>query len=105
MTHNPLPVSSCDASSSASQPSSSMLRESSKSTSSKDKPDDDVYNYNCALLADGLVFLNFLDAVSEGDGLRLMRQYKYMLLYYRADGHHSNKYSSECLYQSFCIKY
>ena len=103
MTHNPLPVSSRDAASSASQTSSSMLRESSESTSSKDKPDDDVYNYNCALLADGLFFLNFLDAVSEGDGLRLMRQYKYMLLYCRADGHHSNKYSLECLYQSFCI--
>ena len=35
---------------------------------------DDVYNYNCALLADGLFFLNFLDAVSEGDGFRLITQ-------------------------------
>ena len=80
MTHNPLPVSSGDASSNASQPSLLTLGESSESTSSKDKPDDDVFNYNCALMADGLFFLNFLDAVSEGDGLRLMRQYKYMLL-------------------------
>lgn len=93
MNHNPLPVSSGDASSNASQPSSSTPRESSESTSSKDKLDDDVYNYNCALMADGSFFLNFLDAVSEGDGLRLMRQYKYMLLYCRADGHHSNKHS------------
>lgn len=93
MNHNPLPVSSGDASSNASQPSSSTPRESSELTSSKDKPDDDVYNYSCALMADGSFFLNFLDAVSEGDGLRLMRQYKYMLLYCRADGHHSNKYS------------
>ena len=38
---------------------------------------DDVYNYNCALLADGLFFLNFLDAVSEGDGFRLITQYKF----------------------------
>ena len=81
MTHNPPPVSSGDASSNASQPSSLTLGESSESTSSKDKLDDDVVNYNCALMADGLFFLNFLDAVSEGDGLRLMRQYKYMLLY------------------------
>lgn len=63
---------------------------------------DDVYNYNCALLADGL-FLNFLDAVSEGDGFRLMTQYKYMMLYCRADGHHSNKYALQCLYQAFCV--
>lgn len=63
---------------------------------------DDVFSYNCALLADGLFFLNFLDAVKEGDGARLMRQYRYMLLYCQADGHSSNKYALECLYQSFC---
>ena len=64
---------------------------------------DDVYNYNCALLADALFFLNFLDTVSEGDGFRLITQYKYMMLYCRADGHHSNKYALECLYQAFCV--
>lgn len=64
---------------------------------------DDVYNYNCALLADGLFFLNFLDAVSEGDGFRLITRYKYMMLYCRADGHHSNKYALECLYQAFVL--
>ena len=62
---------------------------------------DDVYNYNCALLADGLFFLNFLDAVSEGDGFRLITQYKYMMLYCRADGHHSNKYALE--FEHVCI--
>ena len=31
-----------------------------------------------------------------------MRQYRYTLLYCRADGHSSNKYAPECLYQSFC---
>lgn len=69
----------------------------------KKKKGHDVFNYNCALLADGLFFLNFLDAISEGDGLRVMRQYKYMLVYCRADGQHSNKYALECLYQSFYI--
>ena len=64
---------------------------------------DNVYNYNCALLADGLFFLNFLDAVSEGDGFRLITQYKFMMLHCRADGHHSNKYALECLYQAFCV--
>lgn len=50
-----------------------MFRELSELILSKDKFDDDVYNYNCVLLVDGLFFLNFLDVVSEGDGLRLMR--------------------------------
>ena len=68
------------------------------------KPTDDVYSYNCALLADGLFFINFLDAIKEGDGVRLMRQYKYMLLYCRADGHAKNKYALECLYQSFLVQ-
>ena len=52
-----------------------------------------MYNYNCALLADGLFFVNFLEAIKVGDGLKLMRQYKYMLLYCRADGQGSNKYA------------
>ena len=63
---------------------------------------DDMFNYNCGILADGL-FLNFLDATSEGDGLRLMRQYKLLLLYCKADGQHSTKYALESLYQFFLI--
>lgn len=72
-------------------------------TSSKSSSGDDVYNYNCALLEDGLFSLIFLDAVSEGDGRRIMRQYKYLLLSCRADGQHSTKYALECLYQSFLV--
>ena len=64
---------------------------------------DDIFNYNCALMTDGLLFLNFLDATSEGDGLRTMRQYKYMLLYFKADKQHSTKYALECLYQFFML--
>ncbi|KAK3744046.1 hypothetical protein QZH41_011928 [Actinostola sp. cb2023] len=71
--------------------------------SAKKKCEDDIFNYNCALLADGLFFMNFLDAVKEGDGTRLMRQYKFLLLYCRADGQHSRKYALECLYQSFLV--
>lgn len=32
-----------------------------------------------------------------------MRQYKYILLYCKADGCHSTKYALECLYQFFLI--
>lgn len=99
MTHDPPPPIPNNASSSASTPEdlSRPVSPSNKTSS------DDVFNYNCALLADGLLFLNFLDAVNEGDGLRLMRQYRYLLLYCKADGQHSNKYALECLYKSFCI--
>ena len=48
-------------------------------------PSDYIFSYNCALLADGWYFLNFLDSVKEGEGGRLMRQYRHMLLYCRAD--------------------
>ena len=61
---------------------------------------DDIFNYNCALLTDGLFFINFIDAIKEGDGARLMRQYKYLMLYCKADSH-SSKYALECLYQLF----
>ena len=64
---------------------------------------DDVFNYNCGLLADCLLFFNFLDAIKEGDGMRLMRQYKYFMLYCKADDPHSKKYALECLYQFFLI--
>lgn len=67
------------------------------------KPTDDVYNYNCALLVEAMLFLNFLDAVKEGDGKRLMRQYKYLMLYCKADKSHSTKYALECLYQMFLV--
>ena len=64
---------------------------------------DDMFNYNCALLADCFLFFNFIDAIKEGDGLRLMRQYKYIMLYCKADDPHSTKYSLECLYQFFLV--
>lgn len=67
------------------------------------KPGDDVYNYNCALLTDCFLFFNFLDAIKEGDGARIMRQYKYIMLYCKADGSHSTKYALECLYQFFLV--
>ena len=43
-------------------------------TPSECKPVDDVFNYNCALLTDGFLFFNFLDAIKEGDGLRIMNE-------------------------------
>ena len=96
MTHNPPPdVSAIQAEPSDKQPS--------VSETSQDVKSDDIFNYNYALLADGLFFMNFLDAIPESDGARMMRQYKYMLLYCWADGTHRAKYALECLYQSFLV--
>ena len=74
------------------------------SPSEEKKTNDDVFSYNTALLTDGFLFMNFLDAIKEGDGTRLMRQYKYFMLYCKADGVHSTKYALECLYQMFLVQ-
>ena len=64
---------------------------------------DDVYSYmyNCALMTDAMLYFHFLDAIKEGDDARVMRQYKYFLLYCRADESRSTKYALEILYQFF----
>ena len=49
------------------------------------------------------VSFNFLDAIKEGDDARVMRQYKYFLLYCRADESRSTKYKLEILYQFFLV--
>ena len=73
--------------------------DTTESTTLPSKGADDMFNYNAALLSEGLLFLSFLDAVSEGDGMRIIRQYKYLMLLCKADDPHSVKYALECLYQ------
>ena len=93
LTHNP-------------PPRIDMVQQPTTITGRKEIPieaKDDVYNYNCSLLAHSLLFQNFLDAVKEGDGRRIIRQYKYLLLYCKADQNHSVKYALECLYQMFLV--
>ena len=82
-------------------PDQSLTLSPDRPAATKPTTEDDLYNYNTALLADGFLFLNFLDAICEGDGERIMRQYKYIMLYCRQDGCHSSKYALECLYQFF----
>jgi hypothetical protein len=95
MTHNPPPEIP------AQQPVSSCSKSRPSTTRAELK--DDVFNYNCGLLTDGFLFFNFLDAIGEGDGMRIMRQYKYIMLYCKADQTHSTKYALECLYQFFLV--
>ena len=50
-----------------------------------------------------IFFMNFLDAVSEGNGQRIMRQYKYLMLLCKADDPHSTNYALESLYQLLLV--
>ena len=72
-------------------------------TSQGTKPEHDVFNCNCSLLTDCFLFFHFLVATKEGDGVRIMRKYKYFMLYCKADGSSSTKYALECLHQFFLI--
>ena len=59
--------------------------------------DDDVFNYNCSLSTQGLLFMNFLDATSEGDGQRSIRRWKFFLLHFKEEKS-TTKYALEALY-------
>ena len=59
---------------------------------------DDVRNYQLALLEYGMLYLNFSDAISEGDGLRILRCWKFFLMFLKADGARSRKYAIEGLH-------
>ena len=45
--------------------------------------------------------MNFHDAISEGDGARVLRCWKFVLPYLRKDGAGSRKYDLEGLYIMF----
>ena len=54
-------------------------------------------------LMDCLLFFNFLVALKEGERAWITRQYKYIMLYFKADGPHSITYALQCLYQFFLV--
>jgi len=47
----------------------------------KEDTSDKIFNYHSARLQCGLIFYNFVDAIKEGDGLRVVRCYKIILLF------------------------
>jgi hypothetical protein len=59
----------------------------------KEMSPDKVLEYASAVLSDGLLLLEFRDAVHEGDGERVMRCWRLMLLYFLHSGH--RKYALE----------
>lgn len=48
---------------------------------------DGIFNYASAVLNDGLLFFEFKDAIREGDGERVLRCWRILLLYFHAAGH------------------
>lgn len=62
---------------------------------------DDVFNYQCNLLNHDLLYANFRDAISEADGERTIRCWKFLLLHFYADGSSSTKYALEALFLQF----
>ena len=62
---------------------------------SSPKGQDHVLEYAKEALTMGLFYLEFKDAIREGDGDRVLRCWKYLFLYFRATGH--TNYCSEAL--------
>ena len=63
---------------------------------------DDMYNYQKSLVEIGMLIMNIQDAISEGDGGRVVRCWKFLLIYLKHDNG-SQKYSLEVLY-TLCSK-
>ena len=64
---------------------------------------DQVHKYAREVMSLGLFYFEFVDAVREGDGLRVLRCYKYFLPLFKSSQRHN--YSIEVLtmlYQYFC---
>ena len=47
---------------------------------------DKVYNYSMHLLCLGSFYLEYVDAIKEGDGQRVLRCWKYLLPIFRSSG-------------------
>ena len=68
-----------------------------ESSTSPIEESDDIFNYQCNFMDHGLLFMNFTDAIAEGDGDRIMRCWKFLLLHFYSDSQ-STKYAVEALY-------
>lgn len=66
-----------------------------------EESEDDIFNYHCGFMNMALLLRNFMDAIKEGDGERIIRCIKMFLLHFKQDGSGSTKYSLEALYQMF----
>ena len=70
-------------------------------TDQNPKPKDDIFDYHCGFMNMALLLRNFMDAVKEGDGERIVRCIKMFLLHFKEDGSGSTKYALEALFHMF----
>ena len=47
---------------------------------------DKIFSYACEVLTLGLLYLEFVDAIREADGTRILRCWKFFLLYFKVSG-------------------
>lgn len=73
--------------------SSEIEPEISKASTTTQR-EDYVYNYACVRLSFGMLLRNFNDAVKEGDGMRIVRCWKFLLLIYKANKHHKYAFAA-----------
>ena len=71
----------------ASNSSNTAESTSEEQTTPAEQKTDDRYNYATARLNFGMIVFNFDDAVKEGDGERILRCWKFMMLIFRAYKH------------------
>ena len=62
-------------------------KQSQKALRKKQPNQDHVQEYAKELLTLGLFYFELQDGIREGDGLRVLRCWKYLLLFFRATGH------------------
>ena len=82
------------------------LPTSSDTDNEDNKKQDDMYQYNICLTRFGLIcgipcglwYLEFHDAIKEGDGNRIFTCWKFLLLLFKGDEKGSTKYALEALY-------
>lgn len=70
-------------------------------TDQNPEPKDDIFDYHCGFMNMALLLRNFMDAVKEGDGDRIITCVKMFLLHFKQDGTGSTKYALEALYHLF----
>ena len=73
-------------------------------TGQNPKPKNDIFDYHCGFINITLLLRNFMDALKEGDGERIIRCITMFLLYFKQDGSGSIKYALEAyMFQMYAL--
>ena len=56
-------------------------------STSRPEDNDKVVSYACDILSLGLLYIEFVDGIRQGNGDRIMRCWKYFLLYFKSSNH------------------